>query len=178
MNIFGTGIVGNMPVSYVPSFHVDAPPRAAPEPGSVPADSEAPYYYTRPGVIVDISPGAWDAYTQNKEPEQGGAVQKAGPAGEVKECQTCKNRRYVDGSDDPSVSFQSPTHISPGQSASMVMSHEREHVANEQAKADREGRKVISQTVSLQVSTCPECGRMYVSGGVTRTVTAEKNEEL
>jgi hypothetical protein len=166
----------NMPVINALVPQVEVPQQAAPVRSIVPADAERPNYYVGPGVIVDISPEGWAAYKQGEQ-DNGSAVGKAGEAAEVQECQTCKNRRYVDGSDDPSVSFQSPTHISPGQSASMVMSHEREHVTNEQARADREGREVISQTVSLQVSTCPECGRMYVSGGVTRTITAEKNEE-
>ena len=91
-------------------------------------------------------------------------------------CETCASRRYVDQSDDPSVSFQTPTHISPGASASMVMAHEREHVTNEQAKADREGREVVSQSVSLQTAICPECSRVYVSGGTTRTITKSDNE--
>jgi len=87
------------------------------------------------------------------------------------ECETCDNRRYVDQSDDPSVSFQTPTHISPGQSAAVVLAHEREHVVNEQARADRKGNRVVSQTVTLQMANCPECNRMYVSGGTTRTIT-------
>jgi len=72
------------------------------------------------------------------------------------ECQACAERRYVDGSDDPSVSFKTPTQIDPEQSASMVMSHEMEHVANEQANADRDGREVVSQSVRLHSSICPE----------------------
>ncbi|HEX3027744.1 MAG TPA: hypothetical protein VHT34_00205 [Clostridia bacterium] len=91
-------------------------------------------------------------------------------AGKV-ECQTCKNRQYQDGSNDPGVSFKTPGHIDPGSSASVVMSHEQEHVRNETAKASSEGRKVVSQSVSLETSVCPECGRVYVSGGKTRTVT-------
>jgi NMD protein affecting ribosome stability and mRNA decay len=55
----------------------------------------------------------------------------------------------------------------------MVMAHEQEHVSNEQAKADREGREVVSQTVSVSMAMCPECGRMYASGGETRTVTKD-----
>ena len=91
-------------------------------------------------------------------------------------CETCSSRRYVDQSDDPSVSFQTPTHISPGASAAMVMAHEREHVTNEQARADREGREVVSQSISLQTAICPECNRSYVSGGTTRTVTKGDND--
>ena len=85
------------------------------------------------------------------------------------ECQTCKNRRYVDSSSDGNVSYKSPTHISPEASAAAVMSHEMEHVANARAEGAKEGRELISATVSLQVSSCPECGKSYVSGGTTRT---------
>ena len=95
---------------------------------------------------------------------------------EPHECQTCKNRKYQDGSSDPSVSYQAPTHISPNQAGAAVASHEGEHVAHEQAKAEREGRKIVSQTVSLSTSICPECGRVYISGGVTRTITANKKD--
>ena len=126
-----------------------------------------------PGIIVDISPQARAAFSRDAEQAEGAG--KIGEAKGAEECQTCKNRKYVDRSDDSSVSFQSPAHISPGQAASVVMSHEREHVTNEQAKAERDDRKVISQTVTLSMSTCPECGRMYVSGGVTRTLTAKDN---
>jgi hypothetical protein len=130
--------------------------------------------YYGPGVIVEISQAAKDA---NKAVQSSPEVKGIEELMEVKECQTCKNRKYVDGSDDPSVSFQSPTHISPEQAGSQVMAHEREHVNHEQAKADKEDRKVVSQTVTLSTSICPECGRVYVSGGVTRTVTAaDKNK--
>lgn len=90
------------------------------------------------------------------------------------ECQTCKTRTYQDGSDDPSVSFKSPGHISPENSASVVSAHEQEHVTNEQASARSQGRKVVSQTVQIFTSVCPECGRTYVSGGETRTTTMSK----
>jgi ribosomal protein L32 len=129
--------------------------------------------YYGPGVIVEISQQAKDASKAQSSSE----VKGISEAMEIKECQTCKNRKYVDGSSDPSVSYQSPTHISPEQSASKVMAHEREHVTNEQSKAQKEDRKVVSQTVSLSTAICPECGKVYVSGGVTRTVTAaDKNK--
>lgn len=95
----------------------------------------------------------------------------------TKECKTCKNRKYQDGSCDPGVSFKSPTKIDPGQSARVVRSHEHEHVVRERANAEREGREIISQTVVLRTSVCPECGRIYVSGGITRTVTRNALEE-
>ncbi len=96
---------------------------------------------------------------------------------EVLPCETCDNRRYQDGSDDPSVSFQTPTHISPEMSGAMVASHEQEHVSHESVKAEQEGREVISQSVRLFSGVCPECGKTYISGGETKTTTAKKQED-
>lgn len=90
------------------------------------------------------------------------------------ECATCASRTYVDGSNDPGVSFKSPAHISPEASFAMVSSHEQEHVTNERARAQSENREVISQSVQIFSSVCPECGKHYASGGVTRTTTGAK----
>jgi hypothetical protein len=83
------------------------------------------------------------------------------------------SRTYKDQSSDPSVSFQTPTHVSPDMAAGAVAGHEQEHVRHEQAKAESSGRKVIFQSVTIQSSICPECGRSYVSGGKTTTITGE-----
>ena len=90
---------------------------------------------------------------------------------EESECETCKKRKYQDDSDDPGVSFQTPTNVAPKQAAAAVRGHELEHVVREQAKAQREDRKVVSQSVTIHTEICPECGDVYVSGGTTRTVT-------
>jgi len=92
------------------------------------------------------------------------------------ECETCANRTYVDGSDDPSVSFKTPTQLDPNEAASMVMAHEMEHVVNEQANARAEGKDVIAQSVTIHTSICPECGISYVAGGVTKTTTKKKTD--
>lgn len=91
-------------------------------------------------------------------------------------CQTCEKRKYQDGSDDMGVSFQTPTRIAPEQVASAVRGHENEHVVREQAKARQEGRHVVSQSVTLHTDICPECGKVFISGGTTRTVTAANKE--
>ena len=91
------------------------------------------------------------------------------------ECKTCESRKYQDGSNDPGVSFKTATKLSPEEAASAVRSHENEHVVREQAKAEREGRKVVSQSVTLHTGICPECGDPYISGGTTRTVTKADN---
>jgi len=93
------------------------------------------------------------------------------------ECATCASRTYVDGSNDPGVSFKTPTHVSPGQSLQAVIGHEMEHVGREQNQASSKGGEVISQSVSIQMSTCPECGRSYAAGGVTRTTMSIPSSE-
>ena len=85
------------------------------------------------------------------------------------ECQTCKNRKYVDGSNEGDVSFKSPTHISPNNAAAAVMSHEQEHVSNAVAEGNQEGKELLNVSVALHTSVCPECGRVYVSGGTTNS---------
>ena len=134
---------------------------------------QQPNNQSGPGVIVDISPRGWAAYEQSRMEK--GKIQDLDKAGPV-ECATCESRRYIDGSDDPSVSFQTPTHIGPGESAAAVAAHEAEHVSNEQARAERDGREIISQTVTLHTSICPECNRVYVSGGQTRTISRQSEQ--
>lgn len=92
------------------------------------------------------------------------------------ECQTCKNRKYQDGSDDSGVSFQTPTRVDPKAAGAAVRSHEQEHVSRNQAKADREGNEIVSQSVTIHTGICPECGKVFVSGGTTRTVTKSGND--
>ena len=66
------------------------------------------------------------------------------------ECQTCKNRRYVDASNDSNVSFQTPTHISPKSSYAMVSAHEQEHVTNAYRDANQKGGRVVYASVVLK----------------------------
>jgi len=94
-----------------------------------------------------------------------------------KECQSCKNRQYQDQSNDSGVSYQTPTTIDPNQAGAAVRAHEQEHVGRAQAKAQREGRDVIRQSVIIKTSICPECGRVYISGGTTTTMTRKKAQE-
>ena len=112
-----------------------------------------------------------DAVTDVGKPESPAEVMN-----ETK-CRTCARRKYQDGSNDPGVSFKTPTKMNPEQAATAVRGHEQEHVVRERAEAEREDRKVVSQSVTIHTDICPECGRVYVSGGVTRTVTAADNQE-
>lgn len=92
------------------------------------------------------------------------------------ECQTCKNRKYKDGSNEM-VSYKSPTHISPQNAAAAVRSHEQEHVTNAYTRAAKNNGKVLSATVQIHMGICPECGRSYVEGGTTNTQIKYYNEE-
>ncbi len=92
-------------------------------------------------------------------------IEKAQPL----ECQTCKERKYVDVSNEADVSFQTPTHISPQASFSAVSAHEQQHVSNAVAEGSRPGVELISTSVSYRMGVCPECGTPYILGGTTRT---------
>lgn len=111
--------------------------------------------------------GKTEAVSENEAP---------GKIGEEEKCQTCERRKYQDGSNDMGVSFKTPTRVAPEAAASAVRGHEQEHVVRERAKAEREDRRVVSQNVTLHTGICPECGKVYISGGTTRTVTAAKSE--
>ena len=101
------------------------------------------------------------------------AGRKSSPA----ECETCKNRKYQDGSDEGDVSFKAAAHIDPKSAAARVMSHEQEHVSNAYQKAAENNGKVVSCNVSIHTAVCPECGRTYVSGGTTATQIKYFNED-
>ena len=96
---------------------------------------------------------------------------KSSPA----ECETCKNRKYQDGSDEM-VSFKAAGHIDPSNAAMVVMGHEQEHVSNAYRKAELGGGEVERASVRLKTDICPECGRTYISGGVTTTQIKYYNE--
>lgn len=106
-----------------------------------------------------------------------GDKNKTGGSFDSYECSTCSNRKYVDGSNDPSVSFKTPTSIEPDRAAAAVRGHEMEHVFNERAKAASEGKEVVSQSVLLKTGLCSECGRVYIAGGTTTTVTKSSSEQ-
>ena len=105
-------------------------------------------------------------------PEAGKSVQGAGKT----ECTTCANRKYQDGSNEM-VSFKTPGTIKPNESYAKVMSHEKEHVANAVAEGSKANKELVSVSVSLHTSVCPECGRSYVSGGTTSTMMRTYNDD-
>ena len=138
-------------------------------------------------TIGSVGNSAYDAYrvyngTQNVTANETGNVQgtgdnvkKAGYRSSPAECQTCKNRKYQDGS-NATVSLKSAAHVSPDAAGAAVRAHEGEHVSNAYTKAYEKGGKVVSANVTIHTSICPECGRTYVSGGVTNTQIKYPNE--
>ena len=103
-------------------------------------------------------------------------IKKAGRRSSPEDCQTCKERKYQDGSDE-NVSFKSAAHISPESAGARVRAHELEHVSNAYKKAAQNNGKVINASVSIHTSICPECGKTYVSGGTTNTTIKYSNED-
>ncbi len=97
------------------------------------------------------------------------SVDSASKVKQTTECSTCENRKYVDGSNENDVSFKTPGVIKPEQAYAKVSAHERQHVSNAVAKGSEPGAELISASVSLKMSVCPECGRSYVAGGQTVT---------
>lgn len=100
----------------------------------------------------------------------------SGISGE-EECQTCKNRKYQDGSNESNVSFKAAAHISPESAGALVRAHEQQHVSNAYKKAAMNNGKVMQASVTIHTSICPECGRSYISGGTTATQIKYYNEE-
>lgn len=94
------------------------------------------------------------------------------------ECQTCKERKYQDESNEGNVSFKSASHISPELAGTKVRAHENEHVSNAYKKASQRDGKVLQASVSIHTAVCPECGRTYISGGTTHTKIQYGNESF
>lgn len=113
---------------------------------------------------------------EKNQSEKSGRNEQLGLKDPSQECQTCKRRKYQDGSDEM-VSFKTAQHVSPESAASAVRAHEQEHVSNAYKKAATDNGKVLSASVSIHTAVCPECGRTYVSGGTTHTQIKYYNEE-
>lgn len=112
------------------------------------------------------------SYAKSEKPADVKPGYQSSPA----ECETCKERKYQDGSNESDVSFKAPGHISPQSSAATVRAHEQMHVANAYQEAAEKNGQVKSATVTLRTAICPECGTSYVAGGQTTTSIAYPNE--
>ena len=156
------GAVNNSYNNYAPNLNTDSY-----------ANFRASSYNTAGGTAVNGEQPEERVIIRNPgESTEKQAGRKSSPA----ECETCKNRKYQDGSDED-VSFKSPAHIDPDAAASRVRSHEQEHVSNAYKKAAQNNGKVVSCNVAIHTAVCPECGRTYVSGGTTSTQIRYFNED-
>lgn len=137
-----------------------------------------------PGMSTATGTGAEGAVGAVSVSEDTKPIVNPGESQEVKpgkrvspaECETCKERKYQDGSDEM-VSFKTAQHISPTEAGTKVRAHEQEHVANAYEKAAKDGGKVLQASVSIHTAICPECGRTYISGGETNTKIEYSHEE-
>ncbi len=127
------------------------------------------------GIVTGL-PGTPETEEIKGVPIDQDSIKKPGRISSPKECKTCKERKYQDGSNE-NVSFKSAQHISPESAGARVRAHEGEHVANAYSKAAESGGKVVQASVSIHTAICPECGRVYVSGGVTNTKISYPNED-
>ncbi len=144
--------------------------QAVQTPAGRPADSETLWHSGAKG-IKDANMTGLYGIEESKEKERYG-IKDPG-----EECETCKNRKYQDGSDEHNVSFKTAAHVSPNAAGPAVRAHENQHVSNAYKKAAQDNGKVLNASVSIHTSICPECGRSYVSGGTTRTQIKYYNEE-
>ncbi len=125
----------------------------------------------------DANKIAYNPSIQNQvENKTAAGVQKK-DVEKVNDCQTCANRSYQDGSNDAGVSFKTPTKLTPQQASSAVVSHEKEHYGREAARAESENKDVLVNSIRIHSSICPECGKSYVSGGETTTVTRTRKND-
>ncbi len=149
------GAIGNGIGAYTNAYAGGSSAAASGYAGSAQAAEGASKVIMNPGESTKANPG-----------------KRVSPA----ECETCKNRKYQDGSDEM-VSFKSAQHISPQSAMARVRGHEQEHVSNAYKDAAMNNGKVLQASVSIKTAVCPECGRTYVSGGETATKIAYSNEE-
>ena len=169
--IMGTSYY-NPYAAYTPYTGSAASTSSRPEQPAGSGDAEAAAAQGIPGASETSEDGRVVIRNPGESTEKQ-AGKKSSPA----ECETCKNRKYQDGSDEGDVSFKAPSHIDPKTAASKVRSHEQEHVSNAYQKAAKGNGKVVSCNVSIHTDICPECGRTYVSGGTTATQIKYFNEE-
>ena len=141
--------------------------------GYIPISYVNPYANTNPDSAkvnpIDAANGV-----EGTSAVGGKSVDKTDPG---YKCQTCANRKYQDGSNEADVSFKSASKVAPEAASSAVRGHEQMHVKNAYQKAEEGNGKVVSATVQIHTSCCPECGKTYVSGGTTRTTIKYENEK-
>lgn len=176
INLPGTGVSAAGQKNAAAQAETAVPVREGADPAEMAVRMRMIPYSEDPEEEKSVSASGEEEDGEAVEGAQG--AEDAQAAAEEGKCETCEKRKYQDGSDDSTVSFQTPTRIAPRQVASAVRGHEMEHVLHEQAKAKKEGRRVVSQSVTMHTAICPECGKVYISGGTTRTTTKANPERI
>lgn len=165
----GTSYSNYAPYNQAQSYRGDLFPQ------DLSADSEAQKNNPAPADPKESEPRTETKFpARSADPDK---EKKPGRRSSPADCETCKKRKYQDGSDESNVSFKSAAHISPQSAGAAVRAHENEHVTNAYNKAAKNNGKVLSATVSIHTAVCPECGRSYVSGGTTNTMIKYTNED-
>jgi hypothetical protein len=86
------------------------------------------------------------------------------------ECSSCASRTYV------CSSGATTSGVSSNNSASFVAAHEADHLSDQRADAESQGKDVVAQNMRMYTSLCGECGKVYVSGGKAETLTAAEGQ--
>jgi hypothetical protein len=94
---------------------------------------------------------------------------------EKKQCTTCQKRRYV--CSNGKTTDGKVTSFKPGEELPRIWAHEREHARQARKEAQEKGKEIISIKTGIRFSTCPECGRRYVSGGKTVVLYKDPKKE-
>jgi len=145
-----------------------------------PRDSGRPSW--EGSVILDLSTGAERVPTaipglyyhpNDTKAPQAQAAQNQQPASG---CGTCASRTYQDQSGDMGVSFQNGASVAPEAAASHVFAHEREHAAIAHQEAQRTGGHADT-SIRVHTSICPDCKKVYVSGGEARVSITPSEED-
>jgi len=92
-------------------------------------------------------------------------------------CGTCVSRTYQDQSGDIGVSFKGGASVAPEAAASMIFAHEREHAAIAHQEAQRTGGHADTD-IRVHTSICPDCKKVYVSGGEARVSITPPDEDV
>ncbi len=133
-----------------------------------------PYYGSFANDASSLHPRALPARQSVSPGTKGSAGKKVSGSGP---CERCQNRVYRDQSNDPGVSFKAGGTMNPTKAAALVPAHENEHVGREQDRTREAGGEVVSQQVRIFTDKCPECGKVYVSGGETVTVSSYPSKQ-
>ncbi len=99
-----------------------------------------------------------------------GASSRTAKNSGTQECQTCRERKYRCGDG-------SPESVSASTSSAQVMSHEKRHLVEQKASADRKEMEVVNTSIRIEYNKCPECGRMYASDGEATTTMRTKPDQ-